>query len=309
MLSIPAVRAQNHEAAAVSLSVHEQQIAWEDFVSPSNCRRKRLVDSNGAARVVRGDLRVALLEIETGDTCRFQPRDFARIGYALRGSLTLAMQDHSVALAPGSVFRVPPGVAYRVSEAGAGTAQWILYEWAPMGDLDSLHQGSTMVEEVAIDDRVRPRPDILLKRYEPRVRPEVSERFWASEAAIVWTTNWSYSDKLWSVYRYKPLVREPLEDWDGVAQDDVRMGLQELEPGASYPAHHHASPEVYFVVQGEARWNVGGEAIAAPVGTLVYTPPHAIHRVNNSGSEPLRWLYLWWAPSGDRARFRDVPSR
>ena len=88
--------------------------------------------------------------------------------------------------------------------------------------------------------------------------------------------------------------------------DDVRMGMQELDPGGVYPMHFHESPEVYVVLEGKAAWTVGDEHVNAQDGTSVYSPPNVPHRVANTGDVPLRWLYFWWAPGGDRVAFREA---
>jgi quercetin dioxygenase-like cupin family protein len=37
-------------------------------------------------------------------------------------------------------------------------------------------------------------------------------------------------------------------------QSDVLMGMLELAPGATYPAHRHPAPELYYVMSGTAQW-------------------------------------------------------
>ena len=100
-------------------------------------------------------------------------------------------------------------------------------------------------------------------------------------------------------------MRDPLADWRGIDRADVRMGLQELEPGAAYPTHHHPSPEIYMVLSGEARWSVGDRLIDAVPETTIYTPPDTTHRIENTGGTRLQWLYFWWAPNGDVSVFES----
>jgi quercetin dioxygenase-like cupin family protein len=119
----------------------------------------------------------------------------------------------------------------------------------------------------------------------------------AHEAAVAWTASAQYPEALKKVYRYRPLIggsRAP------VPQQDVLMGVLELAPGATYPGHAHPSPEIYYVMSGRARWTVGGETFDAVPGTAVYTPPNTLHRMVNTGDEPLRTVYFWWAPEGKR---------
>jgi len=78
------------------------------------------------------------------------------------------------------------------------------------------------------------------------------------------------------------------------------MGMLELAPGATYPAHRHPSPELYYVMSGTAQWTVDEETFTAGPGTAIYHPPNTRHRMVNTGDEVLRTVYMWWAPGGDR---------
>ena len=73
---------------------------------------------------------------------------------------------------------------------------------------------------------------------------------------------------------------------------DVLMGMLELAPRATYPAHKHPAPELYYVMSGTADWTVGGETFAAGPGTAIYHPPNTPHRMVNTGDEVLRTVYM-----------------
>src|SRR5262245_40927695 len=87
-----------------------------------------------------------------------------------------------------------------------------------------------------------------------------------------WTSSEQYPEPLRKVYRYKALIggQRP----GVVPQQDVLMGMLELAPKATYPAHSHPSPEIYYVMSGTARWTVGEETFTANPGTAVYHPPN-----------------------------------
>ena len=117
-----------------------------------------------------------------------------------------------------------------------------------------------------------------------------------------WTSSEQYPEALRRVYRYKALVggQRP----GVIPQDDVLMGMLELAPGATYPAHVHPAPEIYYVMSGTARWTVGDETFIAGPGTAVYHAPNTLHRIVNTGDEVLKTVYLWWAPGGNRDAIR-----
>ena len=111
------------------------------------------------------------------------------------------------------------------------------------------------------------------------------------------------------MYRDKTLVRAHCADWQGMARSDVRMGLQELDTGAAYPEHHHTSPEIYVVLNGEAKWTVGERSIAASEG-----PPSTHRRTRRTGSRTRgRPAYggsiSGGAPGGDTSVLDETATR
>ena len=117
-----------------------------------------------------------------------------------------------------------------------------------------------------------------------------------------WTSSEQYPELLRQVYRYKALIggQRP----GVVPEDDVLMGVLELAPRATYPAHKHPAPELYYVMSGTAQWTVGDETFTAGPGTAIYHPPDTLHRMINTSDEVLKTVYMWWAPGGDRAAIR-----
>jgi quercetin dioxygenase-like cupin family protein len=113
-----------------------------------------------------------------------------------------------------------------------------------------------------------------------------------------WTSSAQYPEALRKVYRYKALIGG---SHSGVIpQDDILMGVLELSPGATYPAHQHPAPEAYYIMNGTAEWTVGDETFVAEPGMAIYHAPGVLHRMINTGEEVLRTVYFWWAPNGER---------
>ena len=124
----------------------------------------------------------------------------------------------------------------------------------------------------------------------PRVHVNVKD--------VEWTASPQYPEELRRVYRYKALIGG---DWPRVIpQQDIIMGILELAPGAIYSAHAHPAPELYYVMSGSARWTVNEDTFDAEPGTAIYHAPDALHRMINTGDEPLRVCWMWWAPDGNR---------
>ena len=88
----------------------------------------------------------------------------------------------------------------------------------------------------------------------------------------------------------------------GVIHDnDTVFGLLEIDPGAEYPAHRHAAPEVYYVLSGRAECKFGDEVFEASSGSVIRTAPNQTHSFRVVGDEPFRAIAYWYAPDGDRS--------
>jgi len=252
--------------------------------------------------IPRDDVRAGFITVTDGETLTHA---YPEILYVVEGELDWVQGTERFTAPAGTVALIPTGTAHMLSSASGAAATLAFYRWAPGGERATLHRPSTMIESVEVPS-AETAELVDLRRYQNGLLSrKSSERSHTHIDDVDWTTNWTYSEELWKVYRYKPLVREPLAEWRGIARPDVRMGLQELDPGAAYPAHHHPSPEIYVILNGEAQWTVGEKSFSAEPGTAVYTPPDTKHRIENTGKARLRWLYFWWAPRGDISVFES----
>lgn len=91
-----------------------------------------------------------------------------------------------------------------------------------------------------------------------------------------------------SSIRWKTLVGE-----GGTPTSKVTFGLAEIPVGGTWVLHHHAPPEVYYILSGEGRTEVDGIAQSVKAGTVVYIPANAQHVTVNTGQEPLRFAYAF----------------
>lgn len=84
-----------------------------------------------------------------------------------------------------------------------------------------------------------------------------------------------------------------------IHHSETIMGILEIDPGRSYPAHRHAAPEVYYVIEGEAECTFGSEVFTVKAGSTIRTPPNEWHGFSNTGNVTFRAFAYWWAPGGD----------
>tara|TARA_Y100000294_G_scaffold28961_1_gene24390 strand:- start:86 stop:601 length:516 start_codon:yes stop_codon:yes gene_type:complete len=94
-----------------------------------------------------------------------------------------------------------------------------------------------------------------------------------------------------------------------VRAKNVYFGVFELAPGAIYVGHKHSSPEIYYVISGEAEWTVDGKSFQAESGSAIYHKPNAVHRMVNIGSTKLRTLWMWWGNPNQMSRSKRVEPR
>lgn len=62
----------------------------------------------------------------------------------------------------------------------------------------------------------------------------------------------------------------------------LSMGLYVLPAGATDPQRPHAEDEVYYVLEGEARFRAGDEDRAIQAGSVLFVParvPHQFHGI------------------------------
>jgi len=104
-------------------------------------------------------------------------------------------------------------------------------------------------------------------------------------------------------FRYRTLVggsRAPLP------AEGIYFGEAEFAPGAVYVEHRHPAPEIYYVISGEGEWAVNGETFTVGPGSTIYTPPEGLHRMENTGDEPLRTIWVWWGTRETLTAFPEI---
>ena len=75
----------------------------------------------------------------------------------------------------------------------------------------------------------------------------------------------------------------------------LSLGLYVLPAGATDSQQPHAEDEVYYVVEGEARFRVGDEDRAVAPGSLLFVParvPHQFHSITRDLT-----LLVFFAPA------------
>lgn len=64
-----------------------------------------------------------------------------------------------------------------------------------------------------------------------------------------------------------------------------------LAPGGSTAPHHHPrTEEIYYILEGEGRMQIGDEVRDVSGGDAIAIPPGAVHTITNTGSATLKFL-------------------
>lgn len=92
---------------------------------------------------------------------------------------------------------------------------------------------------------------------------------------------------------------------DRTPTSQLTAGIAELPVGAPRPArgHCHAQAELYYFVAGQGEVTVNGVSRPVAAGDAVLIPGGVEHLAYNTGSEPLRLLYVFAADSFDEIKY------
>ena len=81
---------------------------------------------------------------------------------------------------------------------------------------------------------------------------------------------------------------------------DIKITQLMIGPGATLPAHAGGSPGFYHVIGGSGEISVEGETQTVSPGTTVKLNPYDVRRIYATPGEPLKVLWIRWAPDGDQ---------
>lgn len=70
----------------------------------------------------------------------------------------------------------------------------------------------------------------------------------------------------------------------------------EIAPGSGPPPHHHPYGEVFVLISGRGRYEVGASVFEAESGDVVIVPTGVVHSFRSTGDEPLRQTTVHEAP-------------
>ena len=112
-----------------------------------------------------------------------------------------------------------------------------------------------------------------------------------------------------------PSMQTPTDDWltikAGSASTGDSLTILELQsaPKRGPAMHvHHREDEVWYVLEGEFRFMVGGELYRLSTGEMAFGPRNAPHCFQNISDEPGRLLVIY-TPAGAERLFEEFAAK
>ena len=137
--------------------------------------------------------------------------------------------------------------------------------------------------------------------------PDVAAALAETAEFLHWRQNPNYSDRQMGAgymdnYAYAELIGA-----NGFfAGDDFLMGLLLLGPHRHYRDHHHAAPELYWLLTGPSEWRRGkGEFEMRDAGETIWHEPHIVH-ATRTGANPLLAVWTWTRDVSEPARLAET---
>jgi mannose-6-phosphate isomerase-like protein (cupin superfamily) len=79
-----------------------------------------------------------------------------------------------------------------------------------------------------------------------------------------------------------------------VGAKNLAVGVNETEPGSMVPEHHHDfEEEVMLFLSGTGKFITEDEEIPLEPGVCVYNPPGGKHKILNTGTEVLKFVWIY----------------
>lgn len=85
-------------------------------------------------------------------------------------------------------------------------------------------------------------------------------------------------------------IRELLAHRNSVIRHQSLAEARVLPGQHTAPHYHPSTEEIYYILSGEGRMQIGDEVRIVGPGDAIAIPPGAIHTIENTGSEVLKLL-------------------
>ncbi len=98
----------------------------------------------------------------------------------------------------------------------------------------------------------------------------------------------SWDDELHGCVQWRTLFSA-----DQTPTKALTAGVAEIMPGDQLKVHHHAPPELYYILSGSGVMMIEGVKYPVNVDTAIFIPVNANHGIQNTGQTVLRIFYVF----------------
>jgi hypothetical protein len=199
-----------------------------------------------------------------------------------------------------------------------GPATWIIdaIRRSLKGEAAALVKARLAEQDLSLAAMIEPAPHRLpATRYLPEcvaasmfTSPDVAAAIAEIEEFLHWRQNPNYSDRVMGAGYMDNYANAELIGRNGFfAGDDFLLGLLLLGPGIHYRDHHHAAPELYWLLTGPSEWRRGtGDFEMHDAGDVIWHEPHIVHATRTLAT-PLLAVWAWTRNVIEPARLTATP--
>ncbi|MDH3687676.1 MAG: cupin domain-containing protein [Myxococcales bacterium] len=312
-------------------------LEWDSLRAKSPERVAALERAVRVRTVLRHpDFRITELAMGPGATLPAHALADPSVFHVVGGSAEFEVGAERIEAFVGASIKVEPYEARSVHVTSEAPLRALWFRWAPGGDVTYLSFGYYLTganfhiqpREATFpadyehwDDAERPAPRVLPgvearpRTASPRpaelypATPRVSDErqspwldftkladagfFWAKDAQAGGDllVRWNEIARMKGVFR----AARPAGSYD------FNLSYIAIGPRGKYVTHSHATPEFYYVLEGETEWTLDGETSIARPGHVYFHAPYWDHEMRGLvAGVPMRAITGSWAPFGDR---------
>ncbi|MEO6721087.1 MAG: cupin domain-containing protein [Ferruginibacter sp.] len=83
------------------------------------------------------------------------------------------------------------------------------------------------------------------------------------------------------------------DGWHLVKTEGLSVIREKMPPGTSEQSHlHKKAQQLFYILSGEAVFDIGGEQIHVQANESLHVPPNIIHRIYNNGKDDLHFIVI-----------------
>ncbi|MEO6231445.1 MAG: cupin domain-containing protein [Ferruginibacter sp.] len=88
------------------------------------------------------------------------------------------------------------------------------------------------------------------------------------------------------------------DGWHFLKTDELSVIREKMNPGTAEQMHlHQSAQQLFYILSGEASFEIAGELLGLKEGESVHIPAGTIHKIANKSNDALHFLVISQPPS------------